>query len=65
MAVTEDRLTEQRGASGSEGRILSITGPVIEVEFPLDSMPEIGYALTVERSLEAVCYGQDRPTTPP
>ncbi|MBA3290660.1 MAG: F0F1 ATP synthase subunit beta [Actinobacteria bacterium] len=35
----------------SEGRILSVTGPVIEVEFPPDELPEIGYALTVERTI--------------
>jgi F-type H+/Na+-transporting ATPase subunit beta len=52
VAVAEERLTQEQGAGGSDGRILSITGPVIEVEFPIDSMPDIGYALTVERSLE-------------
>ena len=28
-----------------------MTGPVIEVEFPPEHLPEINYALTVERTL--------------
>jgi F-type H+/Na+-transporting ATPase subunit beta len=54
MAVTEERLTADRAEGGSEGRILSVTGPVIQVEFPPGKMPEIGYALQVERTLEGV-----------
>jgi F-type H+-transporting ATPase subunit beta len=34
----------------SEGRILSVIGPVIDVEFPPDDMPDIYYALEFERS---------------
>src|SRR5918998_1211805 len=49
MAVTEERMT---GPRTSEGRVLTITGPVIEVEFPPNALPEIGYALTVERTVE-------------
>jgi F-type H+/Na+-transporting ATPase subunit beta len=48
MAVTEDRLSDTKT---SEGRLLAVTGPVIEVEFPPDQLPEIDYALTVERTL--------------
>jgi len=48
MAVTEDSLPE---TTTSEGRLLAVTGPVIEVEFPPDQLPEIDYALTVERTL--------------
>ena len=51
MAVTEERLSERTPAT-SEGRVLTITGPVIEVEFPPDALPEIDYALTVDRTLE-------------
>ena len=50
MAVTEERL-QSGGPTTSEGRVLAVTGPVIEVEFPTDSMPEIGFALTVERTV--------------
>jgi F-type H+-transporting ATPase subunit beta len=52
MAVTEERPTRPEGRETSEGRILTITGPVIEVEFPPDALPEIDYALTVERTME-------------
>ncbi|MGH2825528.1 MAG: F0F1 ATP synthase subunit beta [Actinomycetota bacterium] len=48
MAVTEQRLADRKT---SEGRILAVTGPVIEVEFPPDGLPEIGFALTVERTI--------------
>ena len=44
MAVTEERLTSEEGRT-SEGRVLTITGPVIDVEFPPDGLPEINYAL--------------------
>ncbi|MDQ3985551.1 MAG: F0F1 ATP synthase subunit beta [Actinomycetota bacterium] len=50
MAVTEERITEGRGKT-TEGRVLTITGPVIEAEFPPDGLPEIGYALTVDRTI--------------
>ncbi|HEX2240982.1 MAG TPA: F0F1 ATP synthase subunit beta [Actinomycetota bacterium] len=50
MAMTEER-TAQPAASTTEGRILRITGPVIEVEFPPDGLPEIGFALVMERSI--------------
>jgi len=48
MAVTEERVSELKT---SEGRLLAVTGPVIEVEFPPEHLPEINYALTVERTL--------------
>jgi F-type H+-transporting ATPase subunit beta len=54
MAITEERtIPPERGAT-SEGRILTVTGPVLEVEFPPDALPEIGFAITVERTLEGV-----------
>ncbi|MDQ3915956.1 MAG: F0F1 ATP synthase subunit beta [Actinomycetota bacterium] len=48
MAVTEERMTRPRT---SEGRVITVTGPVIEVEFPPDALPEINYALEVERTI--------------
>jgi F-type H+/Na+-transporting ATPase subunit beta len=53
MAVTEERLSGRSGKT-SEGRVLTVTGPVIDVEFPPDELPEIGYAVTVERTLAGV-----------
>ncbi|MFN2587676.1 MAG: F0F1 ATP synthase subunit beta [Actinomycetota bacterium] len=51
MAVTEERL-DRKETRTSEGRVMTITGPVIEVEFPPDALPEIGYALRVDRTIE-------------
>ncbi|HYP22199.1 MAG TPA: F0F1 ATP synthase subunit beta [Actinomycetota bacterium] len=48
MAVTEERLSQPKT---SEGRVMTVTGPVIEVEFPPDALPEINYALEVERTI--------------
>jgi F-type H+-transporting ATPase subunit beta len=50
MAVTEERLTDQPQLS--EGRVITVTGPVIDVEFPPDGLPEIGFAVTVDRTVE-------------
>jgi len=49
-------MTDTQTAPGSEktlqeGRIISVIGPVIDVEFPPDAMPEINYALKFERTL--------------
>jgi F-type H+/Na+-transporting ATPase subunit beta len=49
MAITEER--REQPVSTSEGRIITITGPVIEAEFPPEGMPEIGFALTMERTI--------------
>jgi F-type H+-transporting ATPase subunit beta len=58
VAVTEQSVGEERGQQEtpetSDGRILTITGPVIEVEFPPDSLPEIRFALEVDRTIEGV-----------
>jgi F-type H+/Na+-transporting ATPase subunit beta len=54
MAIAEERVREEQegGRETSEGRILTITGPVIEVEFPPEGLPEIGFALEVGRDVE-------------
>jgi F-type H+-transporting ATPase subunit beta len=43
-----DRSNGKRGA----GRVARVIGPVVDVEFPPDELPEIETALTVERSLD-------------
>jgi F-type H+/Na+-transporting ATPase subunit beta len=50
MAITEERPAGQP-AQTSEGRVITITGPVIEAEFPPHGLPEIGFALTMERTI--------------
>ncbi|MBA2426649.1 MAG: F0F1 ATP synthase subunit beta [Actinobacteria bacterium] len=59
MAVTatrkdqgDDAAPRSNGGKVAEGRILTITGPVMEVEFPPDELPEIGFALTTERTVD-------------
>jgi F-type H+/Na+-transporting ATPase subunit beta len=51
MAVVEERVDEQQLGQTSVGRVLTVTGPVIEAEFPPEGMPEIGFALEMERTL--------------
>src|SRR5918999_76735 len=51
MAVTEERTEGVERATTSEGRILTITGPVVEAEFPPEGLPEIGFALEMERTI--------------
>jgi F-type H+-transporting ATPase subunit beta len=36
----------------SDGRIVAIYGPVVDVEFPTDELPEINWAIEFERELE-------------
>ena len=50
MSMTEEAarpVAEGRG----EGRVMQIVGPVVDVEFPPEDMPEINTALEVEREL--------------
>src|SRR5918999_4770838 len=51
MAVTEERVEQPQRAETSEGRIITIRGPVVEAEFPPEGMPEIGFALEIERTI--------------
>src|ERR687885_1034393 len=46
MTVTEDRPTTQ-----TTGRVVRVTGPVVDVEFPRDAMPDLFNALKVEVTL--------------
>src|SRR3712207_1340409 len=49
MTVTEDRpSTSQTTATG---RVVRVTGPVVDVEFPRDAMPDLFNALKVEVTL--------------
>ena len=50
-------MTDLQTARGSqettleEGRILTVVGPVIDVEFPAEALPEINFALKFERNV--------------
>jgi len=59
--MTEMTTTEQNTSSDSTkkpeagaGRVVRVTGPVVDVEFPRDQLPELFNALTVEVELEAL-----------
>ena len=43
--------TKQSGAGGV-GRVARVIGPIVDVEFPIDSMPEIYNKLESELTLE-------------
>ena len=48
-ATVEETTTESKG--GAVGRIARVIGPVVDIEFPTDSMPAIYNALTCEFEL--------------
>src|SRR2546421_1595925 len=45
MAMTEERTALK------EGRVVAIAGPVVDVEFPPDALPEINFALEMDAEL--------------
>src|SRR6476619_4469392 len=49
MTVTEDRPTNQQ--TQAAGRVVRVTGPVVDVEFPRDAMPDLFNALKVDVEL--------------
>jgi F-type H+-transporting ATPase subunit beta len=49
MTVTEDRPTNQQ--TQAAGRVTRVTGPVVDVEFPRDAMPDLFNALKVDVTL--------------
>ena len=51
MTATVNETAENTGNSGGVGRIARVIGPVVDVEFPSDSMPEIYNKLNVELEL--------------
>ena len=38
--------------NGANGRVVQVIGPVIDAEFPPESIPEINFALEVDRTLD-------------
>jgi F-type H+/Na+-transporting ATPase subunit beta len=50
--MTDTQIPAAQGATLPDGRILSVVGPVIDVAFPTDSLPEINFAITFERKVE-------------
>src|SRR6476661_453364 len=48
MTTTVDNTAESGEAAAGTGRVARVIGPVVDVEFPADQMPEIYYALHVD-----------------
>src|SRR5262245_41904067 len=49
MTMTAD---DHQATELKEGRVVAIAGPVVDVEFPPDGLPEIDFALEMEAELE-------------
>src|SRR5690349_7369898 len=52
MTATVENTAESGEAAVGTGRVARVTGPVVDVEFPAEHMPEIYYALHVDVVLE-------------
>src|SRR5204863_2054605 len=53
MTATDEKTPESGDTVASTGRVARVIGPVVDVEFPADQMPEIYYALHVDVSIDA------------
>jgi F-type H+/Na+-transporting ATPase subunit beta len=45
-------MAEKNGDERAQGRIVQVIGPVVDVEFPPEALPEINTALEVQRTLD-------------
>src|SRR5579875_343701 len=57
MTVTRATTADSGGAAAAAGRVARVIGPVVDVEFPAEAMPEIYHALHVD-----VSYGGETRT---
>src|SRR6202453_2271920 len=48
MTATDEKTPEASEAPAGNGRVARVIGPVVDVEFPADQMPEIYFALTID-----------------
>ena len=51
MSVVIDKLTNRKHSSGGVGRVSRVIGPVVDVEFPGESMPDLENAVRVDITL--------------
>ena len=56
MTATVENPAESGAATAGTGRVVRVIGPVVDVEFPAEEMPEIYYALHVDVTLEEVSH---------
>ena len=52
MTATDEKTPQSDEAAAGNGRVARVTGPVVDVEFPAEHMPEIYFALHVDIVLE-------------
>ena len=52
MTATVENSAESGEAAAATGRVARVNGPVVDVEFPADHMPEIYYALHTDVTLD-------------
>src|SRR5712691_6126848 len=52
MAMTAESPAATQEEELKDGRVVAIAGPVVDVEFPPDALPEIGTALEMDAELE-------------
>jgi len=57
MTTTTDNVAESDAEAAGTGRVARVIGPVVDVEFPAEHMPEIYHALHVD-----VTYGEETRT---
>src|SRR5947209_16924359 len=62
MTLTAPSPTSQDGTPTANGRIAQIIGPVVDVEFPAEHLPEIYFALEVDLA-STVSTGEDGATS--
>ena len=53
MTATDEKTPESGDTVASTGRVARVIGPVVDVEFPADQMPEIYFALHVDVTPDA------------
>src|SRR2546429_7608220 len=52
MGQSVEERTQQGDAKRPDGRVVRVIGPVVDVEFPPYELPEISFALELERTLD-------------
>jgi F-type H+-transporting ATPase subunit beta len=52
MATVATEQDHRGGGKGGTGRIVRVIGPVVDVEFAPDELPQIQHAITVDRTLD-------------
>ncbi|MGO9855443.1 MAG: F0F1 ATP synthase subunit beta, partial [Acidimicrobiales bacterium] len=52
MTVTATKSEASGGAHAADGRVVAIAGPVVDVEFPPHTLPEINHCVEMDLTLD-------------